>query len=236
MQLTYRFRLYLSRNQERKMIATLDQCRWIYNHFLERLNRKDGGKIPRRYELQATLPKLKEERPELKLIYSKALQMVLHQLYSNVSILTALKRNGRKVGKLRFKAAGRFKSFTYNQFGFKIINGHCKRNELFLSKIGAIPIVLHRKFDSRVKQVHVKYEQSGKWFACFNVDVDEEPKLKEFSKAVGIDLGIEHYVADSDGNLVNHPTMLQSRKRNSNLSSVGFPAKRQDPKIEQSSV
>ena len=187
------------------MLATLDQCRWLYNHFLERLNRKENGKIPRRYELQATLPELKRERQELKQVHSKVLQMVLHQLYSNLRALAELKRNGRKVGRLRFKGYGRFKSFTYNQSGFKVIEGHGKRRELWMSKIGAIPIVLHRELDGETKQVHIKRERSGKWFACFSAEVEEAPKIERATKLIGIDLGIEHYIADTDGNFVRHP-------------------------------
>lgn len=206
MQLTYRFRLYPSRAQEQKLFAVLDRCRWLYNYFLEKINiRNKNSKIPQRYELQATLPKLKREHPELKQIHSKVLQMVLHQLYSNLHSLAELKRNGRKVGKLRFKCKGWFKSFTCNQSGFKLIEGHGKRKELWLSKIGEIPIVLHRNIDGEVKQVHLKRERSGKWFACLNVEVDKLSKLKQITKAVGIDLGIKHYIADSDGNFVKHP-------------------------------
>ena len=187
------------------MLMTLDQCRWLYNYFLKQLNQKENGTIPRRYELQATLPKLKEEHPELAQVHSKVLQMVLHQLYSNISALTELKQNGRKVGRLRFKGEGLFKSFTYNQSGFKIIDGHGKRRELWLSKIGAIPIVLHRGLDGEVKQVHIKRERSGKWFVCFSVEVEEAPKIEHVTKAIGIDLGIEHYIASTDGNFVKHP-------------------------------
>jgi putative transposase len=205
MQLTYRYRLYPSRAQEQKLLATLDSCRWLYNHFLEQLNRKENGKTPRRYELQATLPNLKQEHPELKQVHSKVLQMVLHQLYSNLRALAELKRNGHKVGRLRFKGQGWFKSFTYNQSGFKIIEGHGKRRELWLSKISLIPIVLHRELDGEVKQVHVKRERSGKWFACFSVEVEDVPKVRKISKPVGIDLGITHYIADTDGSFVEHP-------------------------------
>jgi putative transposase len=205
MQLTYRYRLYPSRAQEQKLFAALDSCRWIYNHFLERLNQRKDGKIPRRYEFQATLPRLKQERPDLKQAHSKVLQMVLHQLYSNLHALAGLKRNGRKVGRLRFKGRGWFKSFTYNQSGFKVIEGHGKRRELWLSKIGSIPIVLHREPNGEIKQVHIKRERSGKWFACFSVEIEEAPKAEKFSKPIGIDLGIEHYVADTDGNFVEHP-------------------------------
>ena len=86
MQLTYRFRLYPSRAQEEKMLAMLDQCRWLYNHFLEQLNRKENGKIPSRYELQATLPKLKLERPELKQSTRRS-----SRWFSTSSILTSVR-------------------------------------------------------------------------------------------------------------------------------------------------
>ncbi len=205
MQLTYRFRLYPSRVQKQKLLTTLDQCRWLYNHFLERLNQKENGKIPRKYELQATLPKLKRERPELKQMHSKVLQMVLHQLYLNLRVLAKLKQNSRKVGRLRFKGKGWFKSFTYNQSGFKIVEGDGKRKELWLSKIGPVPILLHRDINGETKQVHIKRERSGKWFACFSIEVENASKVKRISKPVGIDLGIEHYIADTDGNFVNHP-------------------------------
>jgi putative transposase len=131
--------------------------------------------------------------------------MVLHQLYSNLRALAELKRNGRKVGRLRFKRQGWFKSFAYNQSGFKIIEGHGKHRELWLSKIGAIPIVLHRELDGDVRQVHIKRERSGKWFACFSVAVEDAPGVEKISKPVCIDLGIEHYIADTNGNFVEHP-------------------------------
>jgi putative transposase len=161
MQLTYRYKLYPSRVQEQKLFATIDQCRWLYNHFLEKLNQKPG-EIPQRYELQATLPKLKREHSELKRVHSKVLQMVLHRLYSNLRVLAKLKKNGRKVDMLRFKGRDWFKSFTYNQSGFKVIEGCGKRRELWLSKIGTIPIVLHRNLDGKIKQVHIKRERSGR--------------------------------------------------------------------------
>jgi putative transposase len=32
---TFQYRLYPTRQQERKLEATLNECRWLYNHFLE---------------------------------------------------------------------------------------------------------------------------------------------------------------------------------------------------------
>ena len=62
--------------------------------------------------------------------------MVLYQLYSNLKALAKLKKNGKKVGKLRHKGKW-FKTFVYNQSGFKIIRTG-KRLDRLLSKIGNI--------------------------------------------------------------------------------------------------
>jgi len=100
-QLTYKFRLYPKSEQEERLLDTLELCRQTYNYFLAQWNGK--GRIPSRLELQAQLPKLKMEKPELNKVYSKVLQMVLYQLYSNLKALSQLKKNGKKVGRLRFK-------------------------------------------------------------------------------------------------------------------------------------
>ena len=111
--LSYKFRLYPKKRQEERLMEILELCRHTYNYFLALWKRR--GRIPSRLELQAQLPKLKEERPELNRVYSKVLQMVLYQLYSNLKALSQLKKNGKKVGRLRFKGKGWYKTFTYNQ-------------------------------------------------------------------------------------------------------------------------
>jgi putative transposase len=85
-------------------LETLELCRQVYNHFLAQWREKD--KVPSRLELQGQIPKLKIEKPELNKVYSKVLQMVLQQLYSNLKALSQLKKNGKKVGRLRFKQKG----------------------------------------------------------------------------------------------------------------------------------
>jgi putative transposase len=67
--------------------------------------------------------------------------------------------------------------------------------------------------DGDVKQVHIKRERSGKWFACFSVEVEEVPKVEKFPEPVGIDLGIEHYAADTNGNFVEHPHNIAKSER-----------------------
>ena len=55
--ITYKFRLY-PKEQESKLLETLEICRKTYNYFLSRI--KENGKVPSRLELQVELPKLKK--------------------------------------------------------------------------------------------------------------------------------------------------------------------------------
>ncbi|MDI6859884.1 MAG: hypothetical protein QMC85_05250 [Methanocellales archaeon] len=111
------------------------------------------------------MPSLKEEHPELKNIYAKVLQYEVYRLFSNLRSLAMLKKNGKKIGKLRFKGKGWFKTFTYNQSGFKVIETGKRLDRLHLSKIGDIPIRTHRDVEGKIKQITIKRHRSGKWFA-----------------------------------------------------------------------
>ena len=147
-----------------RMVEVLDSCRGLYNYFLGEWRKSD--KVPSKYDLQAQIPSLVKKNPALENVHSKTRQYVLWQLYSNLKGLRGLKTKGRKVGSLRFKKYGRMKSFVYNQSGFKIVD-----NKLYLSKIGSIPIKLHRKIEGNIKQIAIKREQSGRWFAIFSVEI-----------------------------------------------------------------
>jgi len=206
-QLTYKFRLYPKTEHEERLLETLELCRQTYNYFLAQWNGKQ--RIPSRLELQAQLPKLKRERPELGKVYSKVLQMVLYQLYSNLKALSRLKRNGKHVGRLRFKGKGWYKSFVYNQSGFRLIKTGKRLDLLHLSKIGDIPIRVHREVEGKVKQVIIKRHNSGKWFAYLCVEKEVNVTQREPERAVGIDFGIKHFLTDSDGRQIENPRFYQ---------------------------
>ena len=122
--------------------------------------------------------KLKEENPDLKKVYSKVLQMVNYQLWSNMRALSRLKKNGKKIGKLRYKKKGRLKSLNFNQSGFSI---DAKHNRISFSKIGGIKVKIHREIDGKVKGVWIKKYPSGKWYAIVQIEkeVREERKNRK---------------------------------------------------------
>jgi putative transposase len=75
-QVSYKFRLYPTSEQEQNLLWTLDKCREDYNQMLEGLNNQER---PNGLELQSKILKLKEQHPGLKGVHSKVLQMVVYQ-------------------------------------------------------------------------------------------------------------------------------------------------------------
>ncbi|MEA3514818.1 MAG: transposase, partial [Nanoarchaeota archaeon] len=128
--------------------------------------------------------------------------------------LAELKKKGHKVGQLRFKGKNWFKSFTYNQTGFRLIYAGKRCDTLRLSKIGDLKIRCHRKIYGNIKQLSVKRESSGKWYASLIEELPNNIKKLDLSsvtedKVVGIDLGIKAVVYDSDNRNTLNPKYLQ---------------------------
>ena len=204
--ITHKFMLYPTREQEEKLLFILEQCRWLYNKLLSIIN--ESKKTPPKRKIQSMLLKLKEERHELKEVNAKTLQMVVFMLYNNLKALSALKKRGKKVGKLRYKKYGKLKSFILNQSGFKLIETGSRLDKLYISKVGEVPIRVHRLVEGKIKQVIIKRYGSGEWFALLCVEEAEAPK-KDIEKAVGIDLGIRSFLTDSEGREVENPRFYE---------------------------
>ncbi len=192
----YNFRLYPTHKQEQRLTDTLDCCRWLYNYFLNQ-------PIMSKEDMQFALTELKEQEPLLRSYHSKMLQMVLHRIDKTRKALYALRKNGHKVGRLRHLTNEEYKSFVYNQSGFRI-ERHGNTDLLWLSKIGYIEIRLHRQ-PVKIKQVTVK-RQNSKWFAVITCEtLVPNCQFINTQKSVGIDVGIKNYAHDSDGHITPNP-------------------------------
>ena len=176
-----------------KLELSLEVCRQTYNQLLTKLY--EGFT---KNEIQNYILDLKVCYPNMKEVHSKVLQMENQKLFANLSGLSSSKKKGRKVGKIRYKGKGWKKTFTYNQSGFTIIDN----KKLYLSKIGNVKIKVHRKVDGKIKQIEIKRE-IDKWFAL--ISTDAEYKKQRGKKFLGIDVGINHYIVDSENNKVEHP-------------------------------
>jgi putative transposase len=210
---SYRFRLNPTPAQKERLAWTLDTCRQVRNHFLHRMNRvEDTSYTPE----QNRLPDIKEWWDDLKQVNAKVLQMVVRRLYTDRSNLAKKRKKGHTVGKLKWKGKGYYRSFEYNQSGFEL-KKTSGRDELYLNKIGNVPVVAHRDLpeDATVKGIVVKREPTGRWYASLQLETSEDvpPKPENPTEVVGIDVGILQYVHDTDGHAVGSIDLSTEQER-----------------------
>lgn len=203
----YKFRLYPTVEQEKKLQNTLAVCRWVYNRFVEMT--KNG--FVTRNNMNYFLTELKQTEPWLYKYHSKMLQMIATQLEGAQKALVELNKKGYNTGHLKFVKYNEYRTFTYNQSGYRL-EQHGDTDLLWLSKIGYVEIRKHRETVGNIKQISVSRSKSGKWHACVICDTTEPilniPKT-DFEKAVGIDVGIKNFAYDSDGHQTPNPLNLK---------------------------
>jgi putative transposase len=221
--LTYRYRIYPNAIQEQQFIEWMEICRKAFNYALREIkdwcdSRKcliDRCSLEKEYilspelkfpgEIQQlnNLPKAKKEFPRLGEVPSQVLQQAIKQLHKGWEYFQE-----RGFGFPRFKKFGQFKSLLFPQFKENPVTDlHIK-----LPKIGAIPINLHRPIPTgfMVKQVRV-LRKADKWYASISVQCDVSvPAPAPHGHPVGVDIGLEKFLATSDGVLVKPPKFFKS--------------------------
>jgi len=207
----FKYRIYPTKSQNTKMNRTIELCRWTYNETLAyRKNAYEKENITvSKYETHNLLPQWKRDKPELKEVFSQTLQNVQERVDLAFKAFFRRVKAGETPGYPRFKGKGRYDSFSYPQMGFKLENGR-----LMLSKIGNIKIKLHRPIEGKVKRLTIRRSATGKWFACFSVEIEDVilPPWKDGS-AVGIDVGLESFAALSNGEKITNPRFFREEEK-----------------------
>ncbi len=213
----YKFRLYPSSEQEKKLNKQIELCRQLYNSFIiERryAYREQKKSLTYNYQ-QNEIPELKNTFVEYKGVHSQVLQDVaqrVNRAYKNFFRRNNEKKEGKrqKAGFPRLKGKGQYKSLTYPQSGFEILqNGH-----LELSKIGIIRMFQHREINGDIKTLNISRDSTGNWYTSFSVeenDLDFQPELT--MNAVGIDAGLLHLTTMSDGTVIDPPKFLKKEEK-----------------------
>jgi transposase, IS605 OrfB family, central region len=195
-----------------------DTCRQLYNHALNEFKQipNSAGTLNQRVrQVRDQLPELKNWWDELNDLYSTVSQAAVMRIENSIKSLSELKKNGYNVGSLNWKSPSEYRSFTYLQSGFEFDkkNG---QTVLSLSKLADIPVTIHREIpeDATVKEVCVKKERTGEWYASFAVEGKAEPaKLANPDRCVGIDVGVLKYAHDTDGRAVGSLDLQNERER-----------------------
>ncbi len=198
----YKFQIKPNKEQEVKLFQTLNGCRFVYNKLLEELNKQE--KIDRNL-VQHKIVELKKEYLFLKDIYSKTLQYECYRLFSNLSNLKQAKKQGRKVGSLRFKGRDWFKTVVYNQSGFELIQTDKHYNILHLSKISNIRLRQHREIQGNIKGIIIKRKVDS-WEA--HIITDGKYKIKSGNNIIGIDMGVLSFITTSENEKFDNPLYM----------------------------
>lgn len=225
--LTYSYRLYPDADQEAEMLNWLEQSRRVYNYALRerkdwmqsRKCRVDACSIkseyiihgstpyPNYYAQKKSLTQARSVIPELNAVHSQVLQEVLLVLDKSFRFMQE-----RGFGFPRFKKFGQVRSLVFPQFKDNPVTGW----QIKIPKIGAVRINLHRPIPEgfAVKQVKVVKKASG-WYAMLVLQADIfVPDAVPKGKSIGIDMGLEKFLAASTGKLIARPKFfgqLQSK-------------------------
>jgi putative transposase len=210
MRKAFKYRLYPTKEQARTLFWTLTRCRELYNAALS--ERRDAyrmaGKSISYYEQKRDLPEIKGLlREEYQQIHSQVLQDVLLRLDRAFKAFFRRVANGEKPGYPRFQGRNRYNSFTYPQGGYAL-----SEKRVTLSKIGSIKIKLHRPIEGSIKTCTIKYD-AGQWYAVFSCEVEQPEPLPVSSEEVGIDLGLLHFAALSDGTFIDNPRYYRASEK-----------------------
>src|ERR1700730_15111515 len=186
MRKTFQYRLFPNKKQVKALEATLEECRWLYNHLLEK--RRDAweqeGQSLALYQQQETFSILKQERPSLKSVHSQVLQNVAVRIDLAFKAFFRRCKAGEEPGYPRFRGYGRYDSMTFPQYGngCQMVDGLLK-----LSKVGALRVTQHRPLEGTPKTCTIRRSSTGNWSVTIVCEVEGQP-LPSTGKAVGIDV------------------------------------------------
>jgi putative transposase len=229
MRLSYKYRVYLNKEQELEFEKTLNFCRTLYNSALQERrthyksftvnfpNHKEDGIKYSGPTKSTQIKSLKEVKldfePQVQNIYSQCLQDVINRLdKAFLSFFDRCKKGGAP-GYPRFKTPERYNSITFtqcdfDQFGVRLLEDHKHIN---IYGLGKVKIKYHRPFEGKCKLVTL-LRKGDKYYVCLSCDGVPNKPLPKTGKAVGIDLGIVNFATCDDGQIHHHPKPYKTAK------------------------
>ncbi|MGB3206057.1 MAG: transposase [Crinalium sp.] len=240
MLLTYQYKIKPDSEQKIVMVQWLELLRRHYNYCLGQrldwLSRTRSsidrcsliseaiGKIPEQfpnYNFQAGLLKqTKELFPEYKEIYHDVQQQNLKRLDKTWDRWIKPDKSGKRGGRPKFKKVGEMRSFTFPRVNCPKAGAHLNNGILKLSKIGEIPVIVHRPIpDGFVLKTATIVRKADGWYVCISAEDETVPDLKPIDRVktvVGVDVGLKEFLTTSDGEIV--PIQQIYRYAQSNLA------------------
>jgi putative transposase len=224
--LTYEYKLKPTSAQIAVFEDWLEQCRKVYNYALA--ERKDwfrsrscrvnscslkgeyiipaDTKRPTYFTQAKALTRYKKTSPNLSKVNAQILQQTLRRLEQAFVSMWE-----QSHGFPRFKKAGTMRSFVFPQVAIDAV----KNGAIKLPVIGLVKFRQSRAIpeDAKIKQVRIVKRASG-WYAVLTLQWDVSvPDVMPHGEAIGVDVGISHFAAISNGKLFPNPRPFKNLER-----------------------
>ena len=238
MQKTYKYRLYPSKAQAKAIEETIEKCRVLYNELLALKKDAYKHKAPAitRKDLYRELKGRKEMHSQVSQNVADRADKAFKNFFRRV------KKGERKKGFPRFKKCGTYRSITLPQ----ITNPEKIGKKTYFPRIGRINTKYHRIVEGMPKTMTIKKSKSGRYFLTVCCDNVPKDLVIAASKEVAVDLGLNHFIATSDGGFFEHPKPMKqlaekrkklarrfskTKKRSNNREKARVRLVRMDEKI-----
>ncbi|MGL5941279.1 MAG: RNA-guided endonuclease InsQ/TnpB family protein [Waterburya sp.] len=201
-------RIYPTEQQKVSLAQAFGTTRWVWNHFLALTNQtyKETGKGISKYDMIKELPKLKkqEDTEWLRLTYSQSLQSVCLNL--SRAFVNFFEKRAKYP---RFKSKYGKQSLIYPQ------NVKLAENKIHFPKLDWIDAVIHRPIEGAIRTVTITKNCAEQYYASMMFEDEKDvPKPNPDGKAIGIDLGLNHFAITSDSQKFDNPRWLKKHEKN----------------------
>jgi putative transposase len=226
MKIAYQYKLIPTYKQKSRMEKWLDMLRHQYNWLLSdrfdwwEMNRTaidvcplicsiaPPREQPEYYGQKRSLVLLKKERYWYSDIHADVLQDMVKRVELAFSRFIKGDSKGKYSGRPRFKAKNRYRTFAFPRVKADCIQG----NQITVPKLGAIKFIQHRPIPDGfvIKRALVTNKADG-WHVTLTLDDVSVPDrltdeiVATVANSLGIDAGLEYFIACSDGAMIEPP-------------------------------
>lgn len=211
MRKTYLYKAKINKQTEANCNQWLELCCNLYNQALEQRIKtyKETGKSISAYTQMSQLSTLRKSSVEFKAVGSQVLQDVIQRLDRAYKIFfQRVKQKNGKAGFPRFKSKNRYDSFTLKKSGWTFEGRY-----LYIRNIGKFKLFLSRQIEGNIKTITIRRSSTYKWFVSFSCDNTPVKTVPKTKAEIGIDVGIKHFLVDSQGNSVDNPKYFRQSEK-----------------------
>lgn len=227
---TYKYRLYPTKEQAERLDFLLWQARKIYNGALAmRIEAfQERGEMISAYDLRDYWCAQRKVEPETygELPYDTVDDLIRRLDKAYKAFFRRIKEGKQEAGFPRFKGRRHFNSIGYaNGKGMKFVPRDEKWAILRLINVGNVRVRYHRPLPdgATIKYALIKRSKIDKWYVALQLTYEQGAAPEHAGAAVGIDVGLHHLLALSDGTIIDNPRwlrdeLMQKRRLNRKLS------------------